>query len=403
MEYINEPSKNIPVSHECDVLVCGGGIAGIAAALASARKGAKVLLLEREFTLGGLATLGLVTIYLPLCDGMGNQIIYGISEELLKLSVKDGFEEHLEEHPTGWLETGDMEHKKEFRYQVQYNPMVFAANAEQLLINEGVQLLYGTVAAATMVEDGRITSVIIENKSGRSAVKCKTCIDCTGDADICYLSGEECAVYPHGNALTGWYYWATQKHGVRLTQLSEPYFELLNPNTDKELHRYSGIDADEITDIMISSRKKTMGDLFKRKAIDDDIAPTTFTTIPQLRMTRRICGKDTAQANDRAYCATSIGVMSNWMARGPVYEIPFGALFGNKIKNLITAGRNISSEDIMWNLTRAIPVCALTGQAAGTAAAMFDDFANADIELLQKTLYEDGVRLHCNEVLTEGE
>lgn len=403
MEYINEPSRVIPVSHECDVLVCGGGIAGIAAALAAARKGKRVLLLEREYTLGGLATLGLVTIYLPLCDGMGNQIIYGIGEELLKLSIKDGFEEHLEEHPTGWLDTGDMEHKKEFRYQVQYNPMVFAANAEQLLINEGVKLLYGTVATATTVEDGKITSVFVENKSGRSAIKCNTCIDCTGDADICHLAGEDCALYSYGNVLSGWYYRATQRQGVRLTQLSEPYFELLNPNTDKELHRFSGIDADELTDLMVSSRKKTMDDIFKRRKIDEDIAPTIFTTIPQLRMTRRVCGADIARENDREYCKTSIGVISNWMERGPVYEIPFGALYGKKIRNLITAGRNISATDIMWNITRVIPVCALTGQAAGTAAAMFDDFANADVCLLQKMLYDDGVRLHCSEVLTEGE
>ena len=62
MKYITEPQREIPVSDECDVLVCGGGIAGIAAALAAARNGAKVILLERQFMLGGLATLGLVTI-----------------------------------------------------------------------------------------------------------------------------------------------------------------------------------------------------------------------------------------------------------------------------------------------------------------------------------------------------
>ena len=71
---IIEPEKKLAVYGEYDVLVCGGGVAGIAAALAAARQGAKVLLLEREYMLGGLATLGLVTIYLPLCDGMGHQV-----------------------------------------------------------------------------------------------------------------------------------------------------------------------------------------------------------------------------------------------------------------------------------------------------------------------------------------
>ena len=73
-----------------EVVVCGGGIAGIAAALAAARNGAKTCLIEREFALGGLATLGLIVVYLPLCDGAGVKMSAGIAEELLKLSIKYG-------------------------------------------------------------------------------------------------------------------------------------------------------------------------------------------------------------------------------------------------------------------------------------------------------------------------
>lgn len=73
-----------------DVIVCGGGIAGVSAALSASRNNAKVLLIEREYALGGLATLGLIAIYLPLCDGEGEKMSSGISEELLKLSLKYG-------------------------------------------------------------------------------------------------------------------------------------------------------------------------------------------------------------------------------------------------------------------------------------------------------------------------
>ena len=73
------------VTEYCDVLVCGGGFAGISAALAAARQGKKVILLEKQFMLGGLGTSGLVTIYLPLCDGVGKQVSFGIAEELLRL------------------------------------------------------------------------------------------------------------------------------------------------------------------------------------------------------------------------------------------------------------------------------------------------------------------------------
>ena len=87
--FIQESSKRLAVSATYDVAVVGGGIAGIAAALAAKRAGASVLLLEKMFAMGGLATLGNVTIWLPLCDGNGHQVIGGIGEELLKLSVKD--------------------------------------------------------------------------------------------------------------------------------------------------------------------------------------------------------------------------------------------------------------------------------------------------------------------------
>ena len=78
------------VTASYDVAVCGGGIGGIAAALAAAREGKKVVLLEKQFLLGGLATAGLITIYLPLCDGRGRQVSFGLAEELLRLSITYG-------------------------------------------------------------------------------------------------------------------------------------------------------------------------------------------------------------------------------------------------------------------------------------------------------------------------
>ena len=76
------------VRKEYDVVICGGGVAGVAAALAAARRGMKTALIEKTILPGGLATSGLVLVYLPLCDGHGTQMIYGISEELLTVSNK---------------------------------------------------------------------------------------------------------------------------------------------------------------------------------------------------------------------------------------------------------------------------------------------------------------------------
>ena len=117
----------------CDVLVCGGGIAGVSASLAASRQGKKVILLEKQFMLGGLGTSGLVTIYLPLCDGCGRQVSYGIAEELLRLSVSMGFED---KYPDNWLNDTDAFKwtDKDKRFEAQYNPYLFAILAEQLLI-----------------------------------------------------------------------------------------------------------------------------------------------------------------------------------------------------------------------------------------------------------------------------
>ena len=84
--------ENIPKWDAFDVIVCGGGLSGIAAALSAARRGKKVLLLEKQCTLGGLATAGLVNYWVPLCNGRGKLIIKGMAQEFLQLSVKYGFD-----------------------------------------------------------------------------------------------------------------------------------------------------------------------------------------------------------------------------------------------------------------------------------------------------------------------
>ena len=127
------------ITKSCDVLVCGGGFGGISAALAAARCGKKVILPEKLYMLGGLGTAGLVTIYLPLCDGYGHQVSFGIAEELLRLSIEHGWETRIEKHgsPDIWFEEHSVAERRESgkRYDVQFNPHLFIFITDTSLIN----------------------------------------------------------------------------------------------------------------------------------------------------------------------------------------------------------------------------------------------------------------------------
>ena len=169
-----------------EVAVCGGGIAGIAAALAAARGGKKVILFEKQYILGGLATAGLITIYLPLCDGYGKQVSFGLAEELLRLSIKYGYEDR---YPDNWLDGVGTRTEKDKRFEVRYNAQVFAILAERELLKAGVDILYGSYVVDAETENDRIKSISVENKSGRTVYKIKSVIDATGDADLCRQSG----------------------------------------------------------------------------------------------------------------------------------------------------------------------------------------------------------------------
>ncbi len=386
------------VTKSCDVLVCGGGFAGIAAAVAAARQGKKVVLTERVFMLGGLGTAGLVTIYLPLCDGYGKQVSFGLAEELLRLSISMGAEAR---YPENWLDSDDPKGRGiEFkRFEVQYNAQLFAILAEQLLLKEGVEILYGTYAVAASVKDKKIDAVIFENKSGRFGILASSVVDATGDADIALFSGAPTEKFGQGNILAAWYYSAGDK-GFTLRMLGAsdiPDEEKNASNSVKALvnRRFSGLDGQELSEQVILSHAQTLSDIEKKREAGEHIVPTTIATIPQIRMTRRIAGEYTLASDEmHKYFEDSIGMVSDWKKRGPVYEVPFRTLYSGEVKNLICAGRCTSVTDGMWDIMRVIPCCSVTGEAAGVAAALTDDFSALDIGLLQNKLREGGVVIH---------
>lgn len=383
-----------------DIAVCGGGFAGISAALAAAREGKKVVLFEKEYMLGGLGTAGLITIYLPLCDGLGHQVSFGIAEELLKLSITYGAEDG---YPENWLDGVGTRTEKDKRYRVGYNAQLFAILAEKLLLQNGVDILYGSYVVGVSTENRRITKLYVENKSGRIAYTVGTVVDATGDCDIAHFAGVPTALFEQGNVLAAWYYF-TDADGYHLQQVGAADIpeEERNGKDRKPLisRRFSGLDGKEISEQVCLSHNATLEHWLKKRETDENAVISTIATIPQIRMTRKIVGEyELCHTELHTFFEDSIGMVSNWKKRGPVYEVPFRTLYNKAMKNLIVAGRCTSVNETLWDVMRVIPCCAVTGQAAGTAAAMTDDFSTLNVSELQKKLQANGVVLHEKDIL----
>lgn len=387
---------NVETKGTYDVVVCGGGVAGVAAALAAARQGKKTLLIEKQFMLGGLATAGLITIYLPLCDGYGRQVSFGIAEELLRLSIKHGAEDM---YPANWLEGIGTKTEKDKRFQVQFNAQLFAILMEQALVEAGAEILYGSYISAVEKNDDKIARIIVENKSGTTAYAVKSVVDATGDCDIAYMAGVPTDTSEEGNNLAAWYYFADNE-GYHLkmqgcVDVQEEDLQNHNMPTLMANNRFTGLDGKELSSFTVLAHKKILENFLKRREENPSAWIATIPTTPQIRMTRKIIGEYVlAEEEKHTYFEDSIGMIPNWKRRGPVYEVPFRTLYSKQVKNLITAGRCVSTTEAMWELMRVIPCCAVMGEAAGIAATMTDDFTTLDVSALQEELKKNGVVLH---------
>lgn len=398
---LTEKTKTLEVKDTYDVIVAGGGIAGIAAALAARRQGARVLLIEREYMLGGLATLGLVTVYLPLCDGEGHLVSRGIAEELLLLSVSRGAEVPLSSEWQKYIEGKrvPIEKRKNARFQCRYNANLFPILAEQKLREEGVEILYGTLVCDATVVRGKITHLVVENKSGRYAYGVRSVVDATGDSDVARVSGAKTALFGQGNVLAAWYYYGDEKESNRLQMLGAcdvPDEDKTEEQKAKDTRvRFSGLDGEELSRTVCLSHDTLLNHFLDRGDLSKTHTLNTVATIPQVRMTRRIEGASVMGTDDvHTYMSDSVGLFADWRKPGPVYELSFKTLYSVNVKNLIAAGRNISVTDGLWDVTRVIPVCAVSGEAAGCAAAMSDNFARLSVRRLQSVLRKNGVILH---------
>lgn len=359
------------IKESYDVVVVGGGIAGVAAAVSASRSGATVLLIEKNCNLGGLATVGLISWYEPLCDGEGNQIIRGIAEELIKLSVKYGFGNL----PKKWGGDGKNEPRNE-RFSTFYSPGIFEAALDEYIEENNVNLIFDTLATYPDMNNGHCDGIIVENLNGREYYAAKVVIDATGTATIMHRAGVP--TVEGKNYMTYISHWYNMDMVKKLNDDGDvcAFRKWMNTGSDmfgnghpKGMELISGVTAEGITSYMIEGKKSL---LRKISQVEQSFDVMSVPEMPQLRTIRRIIGKCDFDAIDGKQYSDSIGECGDFRPNGAGkhYQIPFGSLYNEKFDNLLAAGRIISSpQGDGWEVARVIPVCAMTGEAAGKAAA----------------------------------
>lgn len=399
-------TQEIEVKGNYDVIVAGGGVAGAAAAVSARRMGKSVLLIEKTVCLGGLATIGLVNLFVPMCNGRGTQIIKGMAEEFLRLSIRHGFDTIPEDWKSG--EPGEGNTKQ--RYLTRFSAPIFAMELTKLLKDEGVDILFDTVVSRPVTDKNRILGLITENKSGTECYTGNVIIDTTGDADVLFRAGVP--TVQGGNYDTFYMFGAdtaTCKKAYDGSDLAMlPKFitvapaDLYGNNQPEGKPLWTGTTGENVSEYITEKHIEAIDKIKDDNRSERDVL--LIPTMPQFRTTRHIDGDVTFTENDAyKHREDSIGAICDFDRRDYLFEIPYGTLVKQGWKNIITAGRSASASGYGWDILRVIPPAIITGQAAGIAAALSIDsgcdIADVDIAGLQKILSEQGVDIHFDDGL----
>ncbi len=354
-----------------DIVVCGGGVAGVAAALASARQGLKTCLIEKTVFTGGLATTGNVLIYLPLSERGGKQVTFGISEELMRESVNygPGVANVINDWSKGHTSV--------------FNPSSFIMRLDEILVANKVDVWFDSLACGVKVSRGSLVAVEVENKSGRGVIKGKRFVDATGDADIAFRAGAPCAVGE--NHMT---YWSTGMTPLLAQKiLSEEGCsarELLMPvgawddgsNAPAGMRKFNGVDSKDVSEFIITGRR-----LLREKCAAEQAKlgpngrskyfPIGLPAMANFRTTRRIEAEYVLKrGDDFKHFDDCCGLVAEWKRGEEIWELPYRAIVPKKVKNLLTAGRCIGSDGWAWSVFRVIQAAAMSGEVAGLASAL---------------------------------
>jgi hypothetical protein len=388
---IHEPARETPVTHAADVLVVGGGSAGVAAAVAAAREGADVLLAERYGSLGGLATGGLIVLLLTLDDGRGRQAVAGLCQEVTERMARRGAAHFPPPEQWGSSDPGLVEAARRWglvwghgphrvRYSVAYDPEEMRHAFCEMLQESGVTPLLHAWACEPIVEGDRVTAVTFQGKSGRFAVRADAVIDATGDGDVFAAAG--CAHEREEVLPWLWFTVGGVADAEAAVAGGAPGFltigdgRLLLPwgATPKASRRIDATSPEDLTFAELACRREVMQEFDRlRREVPGAARAHLCRIAEQLGITesRRLTGRYVVRREDMdARFDDAVAITGHWTKYGATYQIPYRSLLPRELANLLVTGRCISVDHRVHHATKEIPACMATGEAAGTAAAV---------------------------------
>jgi hypothetical protein len=453
---IQEPAREIPVLMEADVVVVGGGTTGPIAAIAAARRGKKVVLIERFGSLGGILTLGLNT-------KPSGALVGGIPLEIWNLARSAGGagDDYMATTKTGGV-----------RIASPTDPEVMKMLLTRLCVEAGVQILFETFVSAPYLEDGAVTGVIVESKGGRQFVGAKVLIDCSADADMAAKAGAP-FVMGSGDAdakmqPVSMYFimknvdlerlaeWARTcediparaipetvqglEYGLWLTGFNtmlrrfqeETGVKLQRDNitlktADGQMYvnatRVLGVDVfspAQFTAAILECYRQIDGVCrFLRERVPGFESARLGQVSPILgvRETRHVVGEYTLTGRDSLgetrfedTIAADVSALDIHDPKGgdvdfqsmPPYEIPYRCLLPMGVEQILVAGRCISADHEAHARSRNMPACMATGQAAGVAAAIAVEdgvqVRRVSVAKIQAALRDIGMPIHAEDV-----
>ncbi|HAU36791.1 MAG TPA: FAD-dependent oxidoreductase [Phycisphaerales bacterium] len=412
----HEPARDLPVAAEVDVLVVGAGPAGVGAALAAVREGARTLLVEKGASLGGTWTLAFQTHATCFHDRKGRLIVGGISLEILQRLHAMG----AAEDPVGKSRNNPRS------WHAAFDSDMMRCLLDDMMEEAGVQVLLHAFCADAIREDQTVGGIVVETKSGRLALRAKVTVDCTGDGDVVCFSGAD---FEKGRPKDGkcqpgtttflmsgvnreaaekWWrdhqdlHVQLQDQARKEGRLSVPHNLWIGTPAVPEnvtYHNVTRVHLDS-TDAWSLSRAEALGRRqvrevveFYRKHVPGFEQATLLAIAPQLglRESRRVVGLHRLTAEDvlegrkfedavarhNYYIDVHAATMTEddrsgtdlVVAPGEYYEIPYRCLVPVRVDQLLVAGRCISASREALGSARTTVCCCELGQAAGVAAA----------------------------------